>query len=85
MVAATLSILFLAQASPANYDEAKVPPYTLPDVLAGGKSPAEWKTRRAEVFQLFEREMYGRSGPKPSGVKFEPMGWTVAVSRQITP
>ena len=71
MIAATLSILFLAQASPANYDEAKVPLYTLPDVLAGVKSAAEWKNRRAEIFQLFEREMYGRSGPKPTGVKFE--------------
>lgn len=71
MIAATLSILVLAQAPSANYDDTKVPPYTLPNVLAGVKSPAEWKNRRAEIFQLFEREMYGRSGPKPSGVKFE--------------
>lgn len=67
-----------AQSPPANYDEAKVPPYTLPEVMtfAGGKpvkTPADWKRRRAEIFRLFETEMYGRIPPKPAGLNFELM------------
>ena len=49
----------------SNYDEAKVPPYTLPDplVMANGRpvrSAAEWKARRAEILKLYETEIYGR-------------------------
>jgi hypothetical protein len=56
----------------ANYDEANVPPYTLPDPLtrASGErigSAAEWTThRRAEILRLFETEVYGRSPGRPS-------------------
>lgn len=65
------SFLLLAQAPAANYDEAKIPAYKLPDPLTGVKSPVDWKKRRAEILQMFEREMYGRSAPRPSSVKFE--------------
>ncbi len=49
----------------ANYDESKVPVYQLPDPLVfknGGpvKSVKDWKKRRAEIFSLFENEMYGK-------------------------
>ena len=51
----------------ANYDEAKANPYpTLPDplVLNNGKkvtSAKMWtQQRRAEIFELFDREIYGR-------------------------
>jgi len=50
----------------ANYDEEKVPPYTLPDpfvCLDGSRvhSPAEWwNKRRPELLELFKKEMYGR-------------------------
>lgn len=71
MIFSTLSLLLLAQAPSANYDEAKIPAYTLPDALAGVKSRSEWQKRRAEILQMFEHEMYGRSGPRPSDVKFE--------------
>src|SRR5262245_44518856 len=53
--------------SPATYDEAEANPYPdLPDPLLsknGRKvtTPAVWKsTRRAEVLEDFEREIYGR-------------------------
>jgi hypothetical protein len=56
-----------------NYDESKVAPYTLPDPLvrAGGqrvRSADEWRRiRRPELLALFEREVYGKSPPAPSG------------------
>ncbi|HEU4455563.1 MAG TPA: hypothetical protein VFR81_21040 [Longimicrobium sp.] len=59
-----------------NYDEARVPPYTLPDPLrtASGTrvtSPAEWRARRAELLELFRAEVYGRSPGRPEGLRFE--------------
>jgi len=48
----------------ANYDESKVPAYTLPDPLifnSGSKvqNKKQWDTRRTEIFKLFETEIYG--------------------------
>ncbi|MCG8583648.1 MAG: acetylxylan esterase [Pirellulales bacterium] len=54
-----------AQPRGYNYDESKVPKYTLPDALAmndGTKvtSADQWnKKRRGEVLKLFEEHMYG--------------------------
>ena len=51
----------------ANFDEAKVPQYTLPDPLQaeGGTRVSGTETwhskRRGEIFALFEREMYGKT------------------------
>ncbi|RAJ93143.1 hypothetical protein LX87_04655 [Larkinella arboricola] len=53
-------------AAQANYDESKVPPYTLPDVLKTTKSKkvqtkTEWETiRRPEIIKLFEENVYGQ-------------------------
>ncbi len=53
-------------ANAANYDEAKVRPYTLPDPLVckdGSKvtTPEQWWTkRRPEIVEDFDREVYGR-------------------------
>ena len=50
----------------SNYDEAKVPPYTLPDplVMADGRrvtDAATWKTRRRpEILRIYETEIFGR-------------------------
>lgn len=49
----------------SNYDEARVPPYTLPDplVMANGRpvrNAGAWKARRAEIVKLYETEIYGR-------------------------
>ncbi len=54
--------------SEANYDEAKVGSYTLPDplVFANGQpvtSKEQWPARRAEILALFEREVYGKTPP----------------------
>lgn len=71
-----LSLLFLAagtllaQIKPANYDEAKVPAYTLPDVMAGVKTRADWKARRAEILKLLSKEMYGRMPASTGRVSF---------------
>src|SRR6185436_599432 len=60
----------------ANYDEAKVPAYTLPDPLvrANGErvGAAGWTThRRPEILRLFEAEIYGRSPGRPPRMAFE--------------
>lgn len=64
----------------ANYDEAKAGTlgrdYTLPDPLTfsdGRKvaSAADWKARRRELLEMFEREVYGRMPPKPEAMVFE--------------
>lgn len=66
-----------AQRPPANYDEAKVGTYTLPDPLVfnDGKpvrSSAEWiKRRRPEIIELFEAHVYGRSPQPPKSIKYE--------------
>ena len=61
----------------SNYDEAKVPPYTLPDVLAtaGGQRVTDaqgWKTkRRPEILKLYQTEIYGRIPDATPKVKWE--------------
>lgn len=50
----------------ANYDEAKVPVYSLPDPLVKNdgspvKTAAGWPARRAEILALFEEHVYGRT------------------------
>ena len=49
-----------------NYDEALIPPYTLPDPLtfASGELLAgagDWPARRAEILDLFAAQMFGRT------------------------
>src|SRR5687767_5693999 len=50
----------------ANYDESKVPQYTLPDplTLSSGERVTDIKTwserRRPELLHLFETQVYGR-------------------------
>src|SRR5262249_4598543 len=74
-------ILFIVHpvfaANEANYDEAQVPPYTLPDplVLANGDRVTDaeiWRTkRRPELLELFEEQVYGRSPPRPAEFAWE--------------
>lgn len=66
-----------AQRFMPNYDEDKVPDYTLPDplTLANGRkvtTAAMWKSkRRPEILSLFEREMYGKAPGRPEDMTFE--------------
>ncbi len=66
-----------AQRPKPNYDEAKVPQFTLPAILktSDGKSVDSselwWKVRRPEILRLFECEVYGKSPAPPKNVLFE--------------
>jgi hypothetical protein len=61
----------------ANYDEARVGTFELPDPFRAldGKSVGtteDWtRKRRPEILELFRKEMYGRSPGRPDGLKFE--------------
>ena len=54
----------IAQPFVANYDEAKVPVFTLPDVLVFNDgtpvaSKKDWDKRRSEIYSIFEKEVFG--------------------------
>lgn len=56
--------LSMAQQFEPNYDEAKVPAYTLPDPLifndgSSVSSKKDWGKRRKEIYRFFEKEIYG--------------------------
>ena len=59
-----------------NYNESKVPHYTLPDplVMRAGKrvtSPVIWrKERRPEILELFRTHVYGKAPERPEGMTF---------------
>src|SRR3954471_19346812 len=61
----------------ANYDEAKVGTFELPELFKSqdGRSigtTEDWiRIRRPEILELFKKEMYGRSPGRPDGLKFE--------------
>ncbi|MFO0888781.1 MAG: acetylxylan esterase [Isosphaeraceae bacterium] len=63
-----------AQSPPANYDEAKVGLYSLPDPLVGSdgervSTPDQWRsTRRPELLALFETYVYGKVPTPPTPV-----------------
>ncbi len=60
-----------------NYDESKVPKYTLPDPLAtcdGQRvtDAATWRNRRRpEILGLFQKYVYGTMPGRPEGMKFQ--------------
>ncbi|WP_260706363.1 alpha/beta hydrolase family protein [Edaphobacter flagellatus] len=62
---------------PANYDEAKVGTYTLPDplVMSDGKPVKDakvWMTkRRPEIVRLFETQQYGVAPGRPKDESFD--------------
>jgi len=74
-LSAILSVF--AQRPGVNYDESKVPSYTLPDPLtmeSGQRvtDAATWQTqRRPMILKMFETRMYGRSPGRPHAMRFE--------------
>ncbi len=69
--------VFAASGQELNYDESKVPSYTLPDPLMGENGEkitdaAEWmEKRRPEILALFESQVYGKAPGRPEGLHFE--------------
>jgi len=66
-----------AQPSKYNYDESKVPQYTLPDPLtfdSGQRvtSSEQWnQKRRGEILRLFEKHVYGKSPGAPKEMTYK--------------
>ena len=74
MIMAAVSGLRAQTPNNANYEESKVGSYTLPDPLITTKgvpvrTPAEWKSRREELLELFASQVYGRT-MAPRGAAF---------------
>lgn len=78
----TIALLSLASTGSwaqggVNYDESKVPAYTLPELLrtASGQpvtTVAQWeRQRRPELLELFSAQMYGRTPTDPIAVRYE--------------
>ncbi len=69
--------LGIAQQVESNYDESKVPAYTLPPLLITQKgvpvtSKKQWENfRRKEILQLFEEQVYGKMPDQKIPVRFE--------------
>ena len=61
----------------SNYDEAKIPSYSLPDplIMSNGQRVRDARTwfarRRAEILRLYETEIYGRVPANAPKVKWE--------------
>jgi hypothetical protein len=75
---------------PKIYDEASANPYrdSMPDALTMNDGtpvarPAQWPARRAELIELFEREIYGRIPPNVPTVTWEINATTRADSQGI--
>jgi hypothetical protein len=69
-----------AQQADVLYDEAQVPKFTLPDVLAlgGGQRVGDAKSwssrRRPQILAMYETEVFGKSPAKPAKLKYEVSG-----------
>lgn len=67
----------LAQPPGANYDESKVPNYSLPELLKlnSGEAVKDAKTwqekRRPEIYSLLEQQMFGKAPGRPERMTFE--------------
>jgi len=67
----------IAQEESFNYDESKVPEYTLPEMLVmldgtQVKVVDDWEQkRRTEILHLFEENVYGKMPGKPREIHFE--------------
>ncbi len=82
LLSVTIVLLSLASANSwaqrdVNYDESKVPAYTLPELLRTESSQpvttaAQWEQqRRPELLELFSSYMYGRTPTNPIAVRYE--------------
>jgi hypothetical protein len=67
----SLAALLPAQPPTANYDESKVPSYSLPDVLGKARDANSWAARRQEILEIYRRDVFGRAPGKPAAVSFD--------------
>jgi len=65
---------FAQQRPDVIYDEARVPSYTLPDVLGQARDAKAWPARRQQILEMYRTEVFGRSPGKPAGQKFNVEG-----------
>src|SRR5216684_5949145 len=76
LCAALIGVHAGAQNPDVIYDEAKVPPYSLPDplVMKNGERVRDAKTwtnrRRPEILGLYRTDVYGHSPGRPDGLGF---------------
>src|SRR4029079_3436126 len=73
----SLNICAQAQGDTLNYDESKIPPYTLPELLVtdDGKvihNSKEWENiQRPAILKKFTENMYGRVPGKPKDIHYK--------------
>ncbi|MFC2076738.1 acetylxylan esterase, partial [candidate division KSB1 bacterium] len=78
------------QADDTNYDESKVPAYTLPDPLVSNDGTKvtdaqEWrKTRRPEILELFKSQVYGVAPGQPKEVSYSTIDSSQALNGLAT-
>lgn len=72
-----ITLITPTRAADANYDEAKVPRFFLPNplIMQDGSpvtTPEQWRTqRRPEILGLFSSHVYGQTPPIPTRLTFE--------------
>jgi hypothetical protein len=86
----TLSMTGFTQDFTPNYDESKIPAYSLPELLVakGGKkitSKVQWeKKRRSEILAVFESQMYGKTPSESYDVNMQTIQETEAFGGKAT-
>src|SRR5205807_5924265 len=70
----SLAAILPAQPPTANYDESKVPSYTLPDVLGSARDAKSWNARRQAILEIYQKEVFGRAPGKPAKMSFDKGG-----------
>jgi hypothetical protein len=71
LLALSCAAILPAQPPTANYDESKVPSYTLPDVLGKAHDAKSWNARRAEIVEIYRKEVFGRDPGRPAKMSFD--------------
>ena len=76
LIIAFILTIVMVNVQAQNYDESKVPEYTLPDVLKTTTNTVvsrkmTWKkTRRPEILKLFEDNIYGQMPKSYNNIKY---------------
>ncbi|HKE21914.1 MAG TPA: hypothetical protein VKB88_05950 [Bryobacteraceae bacterium] len=66
----SFAVGFTQQRPDVNFDEAKVPAYTLPGVTGGVRDARDWPARRERILTLYRTEVFGRSPAQPADLTF---------------